>query len=89
MIQTYDGKTFIEVSGDKVRVQHGDQNVLLTDDGVTIEADRVDIGGTSGKKLMMDNFIALYNAHTHLPGGLLSATSRANSGHATSKTRAE
>ena len=91
VIQTYDGKTFIEVSGDKVRVKHGDQNVLLTDDGVTIEADRVDIGGTSGKKLMMDNFIALYNAHTHLPGpgGLVVGPSRANSGHATSKTRAE
>ena len=91
MIQTYDGETFIELKNDRVRVKHGDQNVILTEDGVTIKADQVDIGGTSGKKLMMDNFIALYNAHTHLPGpgGLVVTSSRANSGHATSKTRAE
>ena len=104
VIQTYDGKTFIEVSADKVLVQHGNQDVLITSDGlvsaiegdvsisatgdVTLNAGQVNVGGTGGKKLVTDAFFTLFNSHTHLPGGALNPASRANAGHATSKTRA-
>ena len=92
-LQTEDGTTFVEIAPEVARIRHQNTEVVVEDDHVTVNAGRVDIAGTGGKRLMIEDFIQLFNSHTHPTAAVGSPsppTQRASvASHATGKTWAE
>ena len=87
-LQTEDGQTFVEVEPELIRLKHLDTEVTVESDNVTIVADRVNVGGRSGKRLINEELRTLFNTHTH-GAGPPPTQQLTVQGHMTDKTRAE